>query len=1789
MIDLSKLGGPGAGPDSGASPSPAASAIELPDFAPPTPTTQPGGEAPWDTLGRVLWGTKEEGGTLGQIPLVGDIMRFPGEAARNVVGAGGVGLGALVGGASELLGRLPAQASLTDPYRLGQVEGSRVSPLDPKYGGSAQGAIDLLRDLKVENGGGNIARQFMILGQWQQANDPEAFKAWQETLEAAKASGGIGSRAGELLGNYIREWGTTYFDMTPAGLEGWLDVAPELAFTANASVGQGLHDALKLVFSPQQHAEIGAAQMSGSQAGLGGALQGKRIADDYNDMGSRLNELLHLSDTDPDKLSPAEAAAVYGLKEMGWTGRHAYAYLQRHGQGYSSDAGSQLLVSMALDPTFAIGGAGSLGSKVGQRAALGYAKTAESASRIQRVWQAGAKAIGTTVSDVRDGPLGGAFKAARTVADPFSVFEKTPEGVAKVDVFAAAGVEGTRRGFGAGPVSDAMARARQWGVAEMADRAFGQTAMNFARKWAGNTYVDNLLKSADISGQMAVTEEAIQQAGRNAPKDAATRLADYVYRNREFYLNEAGVEQLATRLVKIADRNIEDARAAVATMTRDEQAVWHALSYSEAWRDFKGALAEVPFEEWGRLGPKVQDLVILNPNELDLIAATHLRDTVAALKGKKAVEEWNQAARRYSLVEGLGRVTSAAQLERKLATLDRIINEGGLHMALNSGEMVDLPKAFTQKFLGKWSDADGIPMWRFGWKPQSVQAAGLIRNSDGNLFRAYDVAIENVTDAIAVGSPAPLTDALGRIVPGAIKGSRAGQAARAAYDSLDVALRTASDMVTGERVMTSMEQSFRAQMRAAGYGDRIAKDVFRASREYAQEHMFTLAGMGPDEFWRASKDVLGDIVDARVAKRDVFTMLATAAGGDMRTLGLTGGMTQRIRSGLVARGLDPNNYLGAVTVKVYNTLRYALNPTFFLQAEFDAPWFNMYRGVMFDLRGRAPKVGTPTWEMQRVAQAMSDTSLARHLQMDFTERIATIGWQREVVDQLRKAGLETSIGGRVRQRLGRLILNNELLYLNSRAGDIVVDAIDTTKRALQERAAMAATPEEAALWTNQQVDVERVFEFLTEEMTGTLGRAPTKNELGLRYLTEMIEDSHLEVRSQDGLLNYQKVAQKGAYHAPANIGELRPLDIDYGAESLGLPNVHNAIDLRDAIGRGATTLKEVEAQMKELGYHPDHIKRFSNRLMFNWRHYFDGLRGTLDITKAEMQGVEDLVAREAKALHMDPADYLSQVLTMTAGKGKKAGTAEGLTENMRLVVDILRLADKGELGMEQLSKVIASRLQPSMRATLLDHFQQQIAGPNGLIEQAMKADPKRAQDLNLVLEDLRGGWGDAADKAFKDLVARRAGGEVAATGEQLPQPWKDPKINPYAANTELVRVNDLVPFREIDREVTPKYRGDDAYLDELTDTIRREGFMEPVILDYDPEHGLALLGEGNHRLAVAQRLGLDNIPTRVVRTNLSGDARAVSIGDQGLTPRLKPNEDGYFPGDTSPSAIGFRGPKMDIADPEVERAARYFSEWVKTILPDIKPGEVLTHIVENVPSDGASPYNFTQGVLMNTLAENFRIAEKDAIRLAHMQTERSVLERSMNHPFFALYPSSYFWGKVIPETFRFIAYEPFGVRTSLGAQAYLKTKQSIELQSLYDDRLRGLWQKLGKSAVVGLFSYLSPSMPWEDMASNLPPWVRSLSRGEDFMQMLSREFDTFSPERWVNHFVEAGQEVTDVATDVLTPEQEAALTQMNVGGGSPGGSLLTGGSSFQGPVTGVELGPVLEGSLADLQSALSGR
>lgn len=99
------------------------------------------------------------------------------------------------------------------------------------------------------------------------------------------------------------------------------------------------------------------------------------------------------------------------------------------------------------------------------------------------------------------------------------------------------------------------------------------------------------------------------------------------------------------------------------------------------------------------------------------------------------------------------------------------------------------------------------------------------------------------------------------------------------------------------------------------------------------------------------------------------------------------------------------------------------------------------------------------------------------------------------------------------------------------------------------------------------------------------------------------------------------------------------------------------------------------------------------------------------------------------------------------------------------------------------------------------------------------------------------------------------------------------------SSVEMVSTDFLWSIRDFDRE-TEGLQGPE-YLDNLTKDIAENGIQSPVGIYFYFETGRLILGEGNHRLAAARRLGIKEIPAyvHVVRKTSSRKGKKWPIPD----------------------------------------------------------------------------------------------------------------------------------------------------------------------------------------------------------------------------------------------------------------------------------------------------------------------
>lgn len=191
-------------------------------------------------------------------------------------------------------------------------------------------------------------------------------------------------------------------------------------------------------------------------------------------------------------------------------------------------------------------------------------------------------------------------------------------------------------------------------------------------------------------------------------------------------------------------------------------------------------------------------------------------------------------------------------------------------------------------------------------------------------------------------------------------------------------------------------------------------------------------------------------------------------------------------------------------------------------------------------------------------------------------------------------------------------------------------------------------------------------------------------------------------------------------------------------------------------------------------------------------------------------------------------------------------------------------------------------------------------------------------------------------------------------------------------------------------------------------------------------------------------------------------------------------------------------------NPALVPAFNYFKDWVEKMWnairgkhPEMKVHPDMQTMLDDMFS-GENPAKGTQGLYdVETMA--LRMAAKQQLGAAYDEAhqvhlykrDRGFLERSMNHPYIGVYPSSYMWGKVLPEMLAFLALRPFGFTAPfLAWNVSREVSDSIRAQGEMDESFRQ-WQEDNEDAFM-LFNMLFPALP-QDIPANVPLPIRRLA------------------------------------------------------------------------------------------------
>jgi hypothetical protein len=178
----------------------------------------------------------------------------------------------------------------------------------------------------------------------------------------------------------------------------------------------------------------------------------------------------------------------------------------------------------------------------------------------------------------------------------------------------------------------------------------------------------------------------------------------------------------------------------------------------------------------------------------------------------------------------------------------------------------------------------------------------------------------------------------------------------------------------------------------------------------------------------------------------------------------------------------------------------------------------------------------------------------------------------------------------------------------------------------------------------------------------------------------------------------------------------------------------------------------------------------------------------------------------------------------------------------------------------------------------------------------------------------------------------------------------------------------------------------------------------------------------------------------------------------------------------------------------LEPIFEFYSKYLTTTTSKVKMSPEVKSILDEFtgrPVARATGAHPDEMALMNMMEGEVDRSARNARDLIHFRTNRSWAERSLNHPYFGMYPLSYMWGKVLPELVEFLVFRPFGVKAPLvGYKTVGDIYRAVMLQQENDPELREYLTN--NEPALRAIAMLVPGVPW-DLPVNSPLWVRRMA------------------------------------------------------------------------------------------------
>lgn len=1069
---------------------------------------------------------------------------------------------------------------------------------------------------------------------------------------------------------------------------------------------------------------------------------------------------------DPTKgLNPIEQIAYDNVKSGKWKETQALDFLASRNQGFSHAAIANVGGALALDPlNLATLGAGSL-AKFGatgvrlakaleeSQAILKAAKAAELAGEAGAVEKvvAAERAVQVASSGIKDlvkaesvgsrdvlgkvaqsqrlgdvtrkygefyGSLEGTgfgriAKGVRTAIDPMHAIGANPKAAAGIDegsrqvTHAVISAHGefthidTHNALRALDGGDAISTAYEEGMAVY--------AANVLRRVAGRQYRGVQMAMSDRGQKLIDTLpfDSIKGSLSGLKKRALVQLEEeagaYVRGGTWAPTEDANLAERLAALWKGQDA--EGWGKTIAKMSGQQKSLLHAASYGSAVKQLHAAKLAVQLSgEAGTFANRLHQLVLINKTTLTDLGSEGILTRMAA-KGTAAerVDVIRAAMSDYPELRNFAfdPTSDMHTIEEFKTFLER--KKNFLPSQITDAERPNLPGAMRQ------FDEDTRNVFTIGFRPKDEFLWGLEKDGDGLLHEVHDPWMDQVSDNLQAYSP--VRDIPRNIAGVPVVGDVVTAGAKL-LDASEAAARTAFHGVTGKMVSQAAHVKFvdtlATQYVHADTGVPLitkteAEGVWRTLMQKVDdsENISGIRGLSRDAIWQAAKtSIPKSAQNAGLDRRALLVHIFDAYNGDVRYIGLTQKFSGNMKKALSLNGNI--NMAGQISEHAWPLLKFKLNPFFQLQEKIE-PW------VLNGQRAASIALGTKFSAKDKEAAALYRVFVEKDLINMADNDIAELG---------RRMGMGKGFENMARQEGSRGKAIAELMEsLLDVQGVKQLNMLRTFRKGLG-----------TTMKQNWEQNMPGEWQKMLDHRRGLTGSVISDDDYALHLAQSNLAANDVFIR--DGSMHFENAIKEGQWAAPAHLGELQTLDMEYMVHRLGLTGRDGADittnqGMREALASGNITQDEISRELRNMGAHKDYISRVESAYQFSWPRFWDAVQETYSLTAERRAHFEAMYTRIANRRGMTPTDYMSQVYSPNIGRGQEASIGSlGALINGNIERSITNAPDLGVLrGIQgqsdiqslyaQMGAIMSAHLDPSAkRAFLLDLMDPH--GDNGL-------------------------------------------------------------------------------------------------------------------------------------------------------------------------------------------------------------------------------------------------------------------------------------------------------------------------------------------------------------------------------------------------------------------------------------------------------------------------------------------